>query len=247
MIGQNEKILLMNRDSSYIVTKSQKKFSCNDGLISLDKIREFGQEVKTNKGVKYFALRPSFTDLLRKCRRMPQIIMPKDAAQIIAFTGLKAGWNCFEAGAGSGFLSVFLGSVVSPGGHVTSYEKKKEFFENVKRNIEYCGLENVVSVKNLDATKGIKEKSLDLVVLDMIDAEKVVKHASRSLRPGGWLVVYSPHIEQQKKVVDNMKKDFFSIRTVENIQRSWQVNEFTHPHPSQVVHTGFMTFARNLK
>ncbi len=245
-VKEDDYILLVKGDIRFIIRKSQRKFSCNDGLIDLTKIRHFGQCVSTNKKVKYIAIKPTIIDLLSKCRRMPQIIMPKDAGQIVAVTGAGSGWKCVDAGAGSGFLSIFLGHAVSPSGSVTSYEKRKEFFANVKKNIKLCGLENIVKVRNADATKGIKEKSLDLVTLDMTGAEKVVKHAFNALKLGGWLAVYSPHIEQQKAVVCAMQGKFSHIKTIENIQRSWQVSDFTHPHPSQVVHTGFLTFGRKV-
>jgi tRNA (adenine57-N1/adenine58-N1)-methyltransferase len=79
-------------------------------------------------------------------------------------------------------------------------------------------------------------------------AEKVVKHAYKSLRVGGWLVVYSPYIEQVKAVVKEMeRKGFNKTKTVENIVREWDVREHTLPARSGIMHTGFLTFARKIK
>jgi tRNA A58 N-methylase Trm61 len=85
----------------------------------------------------------------------------------------------------------------------------------------------------------------------MINAEKMIKKASKMLKPGGWLCVYSPHIEQQKSVTKEMEDlKFIHIHTIENIQRSWQVNShkggYTHPKPSGIMHTGFLTFGRKI-
>ena len=191
-------------------------------------------------------IEPTIIDLLKKCKRGPQVILPKDAASIVAVTGLRAGWKCLDAGGGSGFLALFLGNLVQPKGKVTTYEKRKEFFEIIKSNIITCGLKGTVTAKNKDASL-FTEKSLDLITLDMKGVEKIVSKSHKALKPGGWLVVYSPHIEQQKASVAEMRKaGFRSIQTIENIQRSWQVSDFTHPHPSGIMHTGFLSFGRKL-
>jgi tRNA A58 N-methylase Trm61 len=36
--------------------------------------------------------------------------------------------------------------------------------------------------------------------------ESVVKHAFKALKSGGWLAVYSMHIEEVKKVFEELKK-----------------------------------------
>ena len=82
---------------------------------------------------------------------------------------------------------------------------------------------------------------------NMKDAEKMVKKAKKALKTGGWLVVYSPHIEQVKAVKEEMiKNGFKDIETIEVIKRKWKVDNFTHPVPSGILHTGFMTFARKI-
>ena len=237
------KILLLG-ERSFIIDLSQKKFSTNYGEIDLTKIKKYGQVVKTNTGKQFVALKPSIQDLLRKAKRMPQIITAKDAGQIIAYTGLRSGWHCLDAGAGSGFLAIMLGNIVAPDGSVTTYEKNKKFYENVKRNIEFCGLSSTIKIKNKPAL-GFTERNLDLITLDMIEAEKMIKKCHKALKPGAWLAVYSPHIEQQKRVLKEIEKsNFAQARTMQTQQIDWQVSDFSHPRPSQLVHTGFITFAR---
>ncbi|MEA2054021.1 MAG: hypothetical protein U9O96_02725 [Candidatus Thermoplasmatota archaeon] len=55
----------------------------------------------------FMVLKPTFMDLLEKCKRGAQIVMPKDAAQIVAVAGLGRGWKCLDGGSGSGFLAIF--------------------------------------------------------------------------------------------------------------------------------------------
>jgi tRNA (adenine57-N1/adenine58-N1)-methyltransferase len=170
--------------------------------------------------------------------------MPKDAALIISVTGCSPGWKVVDAGTGSGFLSMFLSNI---GCTVYSYEKKKEFYEIAKRNVKNFELKNLV-IKNSDITKGIKENEIDLITLDMQHPEKVMKHAFKALKSGGWLAVYSMHIEEVKKVYEELKKfDFTYVKILENIQREWQsMGKLTRPKNYMLAHTGFLTFARKM-
>lgn len=249
-IGGNDLILLYGY-KSYIINKNQKKFHTQYGIVDLEKIKYYGQKAKTQKGKEFVVLRPSIIDLLmKKCKRMPQVVLPKDAAQICATTGASSGWKCLDAGAGSGFLSIYLGNTVKPNGSVVCYEKEKKFADNVKKNIAVCGLEKIITVKNKDANT-FTEKNLDLITLDMIGAEKMISKAYKALQPGGWVCIYSPHIEQQKNVVKEMQKSgFINIHTVENMRRRWQINNYkggySHPKYSEGMHTGFITFGRKI-
>lgn len=238
------KILLLGKQN-FIVDTNQGIFHSNYGTIDLRKIK-YGQKIKSSLGCKFIAVKPTITDLLRKCKRLPQIITPKDAAQIIAVTGASNGWKCLDAGAGSGFLAIFLGNAVAPDGKLVTYEKNKDYAKAVKSNIKFCSLENTVTVKNKDILKGFGEKNLDLVTLDMKHAEKVIGKAYKALNYGGWLCVYSPHIEQQRESREKMDKAGFAFsKTLETIQREWTTDYgYSHPKYRGLMHTGFITFAR---
>ncbi|MFH1631024.1 MAG: methyltransferase domain-containing protein [Candidatus Aenigmatarchaeota archaeon] len=241
------KIVLLGKEKLFIIDLDQKKFSCQYGFVDLTKIKRYGQKIICGSE-ELVALKPTMIDLLGKCKRGPQIIMPKDAAQIVATTGATDGWRCLDAGGGSGFLSIFLANIVSPNGRITTYEKEKRNYEIIRYNIRYCSLDKIIKLKNADALR-FTEKNLDLVTLDMKDVVKMVPKVFKVLNPGGWLVVYSPHIEQQKDVSKKMRSSgFVQMKTIENIQREWKFGEggFTHPKPSGIMHTGFLTFGRKV-
>jgi len=102
--------------------------------------------------------------------------------------------------------------------------KEKEFADVVKQNVKKAGLKNI-KVKHKDILKGISENNLDLITLDMRNCEQVVPEAYKKLKKGGWLVVYSPHMEQVVQVMKEMKEAGFNkINCVENIIREWQSN-----------------------
>jgi tRNA (adenine57-N1/adenine58-N1)-methyltransferase catalytic subunit len=186
----------------------------------------------------------SFHDIIRKFKRGPQIITRKDAASIAGETGLRANWNCLDLGGGSGFLSLFLANLLS-NGKMTIYEIKKEHVDIIKENIEKSGLTNVKVINK--PGEEFKGKNYDLITVDMRGAENVVEKCFGALKDGGFLCVYSPHIEQQIAARATMEKAGFKrIKTIENVQREWKIDTrgFSHPIPSQVVHTGYITFAR---
>ena len=242
---KNQYILLVGKERRFIIKKTDEIVNTPVGKVDTQKIKKFGQKLRINKKT-FTVVNPTMIDLLKRARRMPQVILPKDAAIIAAHTGLTGGWKCVDAGTGSAFLAAFLGNLVRPDGSVISYEKNEKFVKNAKKNIELLGLEDIVKIKHSSVSK-MKEKNLDLITLDMKDAEKMVKKAKKALKTGGWLVVYSPHIEQVKAVKEEMiKNGFKDIETIEVIKRKWKVDNFTHPVPSGILHTGFMTFARKI-
>lgn len=185
-------------------------------------------------------------DILKKLKRLPQIVTPKDASLILAYTGISPDSLIVDAGSGSGFLAIFLAYYCRKGKIVT-YEKRPDFAKVVKTNIELTGLKNII-LKGKDVLEGIEEKNVDLISLDMKGVEKVIKNAFHVLKPGGWLVVYSPYIEQVISVRREIEKlNFAEIKTVENIVREWRVGRHTLPEVSGVMHTGWLTFARKIK
>ena len=195
-------------------------------------------------------------DLLAKTKRGPQVILPKDAAALVGLTGVSSDWHCLDAGSGSGWLAAFIGNLIRPNGKLVSYERDERWFTVAKENIKFCGLDKIVKVKKGDiknAPELKKQNSLDLVTLDAKEPELIVSRAIKALKPGGFLAVYSPHIEQQIAVVSAMRKItspkgelFANIKAVETIQRPWHVGPgpFTHPEISGLLHTGFWTVAR---
>ncbi|MEZ5094906.1 MAG: tRNA (adenine-N1)-methyltransferase [Nocardioides sp.] len=63
------------------------------------------------------------------------VIYPKDAAQILALADIFPGARVV-AGVGSGALTCWLLRAVGPGGQVRSYERREEFAEVARRNVE---------------------------------------------------------------------------------------------------------------
>ncbi len=244
-IRKGQKILMLGPRNYMVEARGamQTKF----GKLNLESLagKNFGAKIKAGKNI-FTAVGPGFLDFLkRKARRGPAVVLPKDAAAIAAHTGAGRGWKVVDAGSGSGWLALFLSNI---GCDVTSYEKRKDFYELAKWNARESGLK--IKLRNRDATKGISERNLDMVTLDMKNPERVIKHARRALKPGGWLAVYSMHIGEVENVAKAVRKiGFTEPRIVEILERGWQVETFgkktfTRPRTHMLAHTGFLVFAR---
>ncbi|MGC9200892.1 MAG: methyltransferase domain-containing protein, partial [Candidatus Aenigmatarchaeota archaeon] len=178
--------LLISKKGKFLV--KNKKISTHLGLIDLTK--EKGKKVKSSTGVEFFVVEPNILDIIENLKRGAQVILPKDIALIIAYTGLMPNWKVLDVGTGSAFSSIFLANYLTKG-KVITYEKDERFYKIAKENIENVGFKNI-ELKRGDVFKKLKEKDFDLILLDLEKADKFVKKAFEILKVGGYLVVYSP-------------------------------------------------------
>jgi tRNA (adenine57-N1/adenine58-N1)-methyltransferase len=151
-----------------------------------------------------------------------------------------------EAGTGSGSLTAMLANTVRPTGHIYSYELREEFISTAKKNLERANVSDWVEIKNMDVTKGIEERNVDVIVLDLATPWLVIPFARDALKGSGVLSSYSPTIEQTQKTVKALEENAFGdIQTFESLVRKILVREGkTRPETFMVGHTGYMTFAR---
>ena len=186
-------------------------------------------------------------DILAESKRLPQVIMPKDAGLIVAYTGVAPGWKVMDVGTGSGWLAMFLANLVNPG-KVISYEKRKDFADNVKEQIKNFGFTNLKIINEDIFTASIKGK-FDLITVDMKDSEKILEKLYNSLNERGWVATYSPHVEQMKAVKTALLNfGMRDVKIIENIVRDWRAEaDYTHPVPSGIMHTGFLVVGRKRK
>ncbi len=182
-------------------------------------------------------LRPG---IYKRMKRGPQIILPKDIGIIISYSGVGKDSVCVDAGTGSGWMAVSLARISKK---VYTYEIRDDFIEIAQRNINMFGLDNV-EIRHADITKGIRERDVDLVVLDMPNSEKAVRHAWKALKEGGTLAGYLPHTEQMKKFVLKAEKcGFVEICALEVIIRDMLVREAgVRPSTKGVWHTAYLVF-----
>ena len=169
--------------------------------------REEGTVVETEEGRRFLALRPLVSDYVLSMPRGATVVYPKDAAQIVHAADVFPGARVFEAGLGSGALTLSLLAAAGPGGHVLSAERRPEFAEIAEANVrswygEECPPWTIRTGEALDALEGLEEGELDHVILDMLAPWDLVEAAARALRPGGVVLAYVATTTQLSRFVE---------------------------------------------
>ena len=238
-------ILLLGNEVRYLVKARSEVFHTKEGGIDLGKIKKFGDAVTSSDGTKFTAVQPTLFDLMKKTKRGPQIILPKDAGLIITETGIGPGSKVLDAGTGTGWMASFLANIVGEKGRVVTYEKSKANHKLAKENFKYLGLK--VTAKYGNAYKDIKEKNYDLMVLDLAEPWKV-KTIRNNLKPGGYVVAYLPQVSQVMEFTKfSDKNEFLVERVVELQEREWSFKDrISRPKSQAIGHTAFLVFARRL-
>lgn len=187
-------------------------------------------------------LSPRLNPLLNDLKRGPQVVIPKDIGMIISYTGIGKDSICFDAGTGAGFVAISLANICK---NTVSYENDTERYKLALENVKRSGFDNI-EVKNKDVFDGIDETNLDLVVLDLPNAEKAVPSVRKALKKGKFLVGYLPNAEQTQLFAKKCKEeDFEEVFCLESIVREYLTKE-TGFRPKNVglVHTAYLVFAR---
>lgn len=198
-------------------------------------------------GSEYRVVRPTLADLLGHLKRRAQIVTPKDAMSLLYLAGVGPGARVAEAGAGSGALTIVLAHAVGREGRVVSYDRRADFLEVARRNVENAGLASRVDLRERDVARdGIDVEGLDGIVLDLPEPWGVLPSARKALAIGGALATYTPTYNQLERTVRALREEGFEdVRSSELLERALHVGEGgTRPDFEMLGHTGFLTGAR---
>ncbi|WP_455389107.1 tRNA (adenine-N1)-methyltransferase [Petrachloros mirabilis] len=214
-----------------------------------------GSIVTLSGGKTMIALRPTFGEYVLKMPRGAQVLYPKDLALIPMWADVYPGARVFEAGTGSGALTMALLRAVGPRGLVVTYEAREDFARTAMTNIErYMGtVPNLISLRK-NAYEGIDLLEdgvpFDRLVLDLPEPWQVVPHAARALRSGGMYLSFVPTVPQVQQTVEALERTavFGMIETFETLLRTWSIQgRSVRPDHRMVAHSGFLTVARKLE
>ncbi|KAA1249737.1 tRNA (adenine-N1)-methyltransferase [Mycobacterium simiae] len=211
-----------------------------------------GSVVKSSNGALFLVLRPLLVDYVMSMPRGPQLIYPKDAAQIVHEGDIFPGARVLEAGAGSGALTLSLLRAVGPTGQVVSYEQRADHAEHARRNVaNFCGEapQNWQLIVSDVAEADLPDGSVDRAVLDMLAPWEVLDSVSRLMIAGGVLVIYVATVTQLSKVVEALRAQqcWTEPRSWETLQRGWNVVGLAvRPQHSMRGHTAFLVVTRRL-
>jgi len=247
----NDTVVLI--DSSYrkFIVDTNGKINKIKGVGVIDPFILVGKKYGKQIGIgnkQFWILQPSLQDKLQSLSRRAQIILPRDASHILMNCSIESGHTILEAGMGSGSLTLALANAVAPSGKVISYDIREDFIEHAMKNVKKARMEQYVFPKLKDVTKGIDEKELDAIIIDIPNPYDTVKPAWNALKMGGYFCSFSPLTSQVEKTVIKLHKhNFIEIKTFENIQREMVVSaKGTRPSFNMLGHTGYLTFARKV-
>lgn len=250
-----DKVLLTDqKGKEYSITlQLNQEWHTHKGVLKHNDLigQEQGIVVSTNQGLKFTAFKQLLSDFVLNMPRGATIVYPKDAAAIIGIADIGPGEIVLEAGAGSGALTISLLRAVGLSGTVTSYEKRPEFAEVARKNVEKYFDEvppnwnlKLGNVEELET-----ERKYTRVVLDMLAPWECVDMASKVLQPGGVFLCYVATTTQLSQIAEAIKAcgDFTEPTSSETIVRGWHHEGLAvRPQHRMIGHTAFLISARRM-
>jgi|CXWL01.1.fsa_nt_gi tRNA (adenine57-N1/adenine58-N1)-methyltransferase len=259
--------LFQNGDRVHLVDKKSRQyaFTLKAGetfQLSGDKIahddligQADGSLITLTRGKRMLAIIPTLGEYILKMPRGAQVLYPKDLALIPMWADVYPGARVFEAGTGSGALTLALLRAVGDRGHVVSYDMREDFSRTAAKNIErYMGIVPGLTLRRQDAAEGIEPDEppgqFDRVVLDLPEPWRVVPHAVRALRSGGIYLSFVPTVPQVMQTVEALERAncFGPIENFETLLRTWNIQgRSVRPDHRMIAHSGFLTVARKVE
>ncbi len=226
-------------------------FHTHRGILNHDDLigKPWGSQVFSHQGSPFFLLQPSLADLLTDLKRSTQIMYPKDIGFILSSMSIGPGQTVMEAGTGSGSMTVALAFAVGPAGRVITYEKRQEFQDLARKNLERLGLQQQVEFKLGDIGDGMSETNVDAFFLDLPNPWDYLAVVRTALKPGGFFCNLVPTMNQVEKLLITLRHEHFAfIEVCELLLRFYKAEPSRiRPTDRMVAHTGYLVFARRIE
>ena len=240
MIADGDRVILSGRGKVYFARAGEGSLGTDLGMVDLSLLtgKMPGDVIKTRPGKELVIRLPRATDFFEQAKRSGAPMLPRDIGLVIGLTGMNKNDHVLDAGTGSGVAAVFFAGVA---GKVTTCERREEFFRIAEESIRETGLSNI-EVVNRDVLE--MDGQYDIVHLDLGITKEHVIHAFSLIRPGGYLVCYTPFFEQMGIVFDTASGLFSEVAAHESIMREMDRSDRGTRPSTKVCHSGYLTVAR---
>ena len=188
-------------------------------------------------------------------KRGPQIIYPKDVAQIVLESNIHNSSKVLEIGSGSGALTLYLYTLLKNTGVLYSLDSSKinqrRADKTISRFISTLTDENNDITFINDELVNFDFKTLngkiDAIITDIPEPWEFFNN-NKIMNNVSW-VSYLPSMTQVMRMNDVLKvQQFQNIEIKEVILRDWVVDEkIVRPSNKLVSHTGFLVSAKYIK
>jgi tRNA (adenine57-N1/adenine58-N1)-methyltransferase catalytic subunit len=236
-----------------VLLEPGRQFFTNKGALDHDAMigQPEGIVVQSSGGVDYLVFRPLMNEYVVSMKRGAAVVYPKDAGQIVAMADIFPGARVVEAGAGSGSLTCALLRAVGEHGVLTSYERRADFAEIARANVEkfFGGPHPAWRLAVGDLVELLPGQEADRVVLDMLAPWECVDAVADALVAGGLVCAYVATTPQLSRVVETIRAhgEFTEPHAFETLLRSWHVEGLAvRPDHKMNGHTGFLVTARRM-
>lgn len=258
MVETGDLVCLSNNENTVFVRASGERKNIGGlGVFSPERLVGMCYGDRLSFGPRTFLIRfPTLSLLHQVFRRKAQVIMLKDAYEIVGELGITNGSRLLEIGVGSGFMTSVLLWFCGGKGSVVSYEIRPDFARVARKNICMAGLERNWDLRVADARevfdvsergRGARPRLTDVfdgIVVDIPDPWSVLPGITSVLVRGGQIAFYIPTFNQLERTIDEMKTSgFHSICAREIWCRNMKTSPGKiRPESAMVAHTGFLLF-----
>jgi tRNA (adenine57-N1/adenine58-N1)-methyltransferase len=236
-------VVLVHGDREYLREPGD-ELQTDLGVLDVPEDVQPGDTLETHLGDEFQVRRLRGPDLFNHLERTGAPMVPRDVGRIVGEVGVEAEDRVLDAGTGTGVLAAYLGRI---GADVLTFERDPEFADVARENMDTADVADRVDVRTGDVTDSVDDLGrFDVITLDTEDAPAVVERAPELLVRGGFLVVYSPFVEDTREVAMTARAvGLANVRTIETIDREMDFDDRgSRPSTSPVGHTGYLTIAR---
>jgi len=234
------------------VVDLKKEFTTNEGNFKFSQIKNIPTLVKTSTGVNFNIYRPTYKEFVLLMKRGPQIIYPKDVAQIVLESNIHNSSKVLEIGSGSGALTLYLYTLLKNTGILYSLDSSKinqrRADKTISRYISTLSDENnditFINEELINFDYKTLNQNIDAIISDVPEPWEFF--TNNKIENSVIWVSYLPSMTQVMRMNDVLKEQQFQdIEIKEVILRDWVVDKkIVRPSNKLVSHTGFLISAR---